>query len=69
MIILKVTKKQAFTLSVEDTFLEKSQRGGGSGQIDSPSRSRVNFTKVEVALNSDADMFLFFEKGMRNEHF
>ena len=27
MIISKVTKKQAFTLSLEDTFFEKPQRG------------------------------------------
>ena len=27
MIILKVTKKQDFTLSLKDTFLEKPQRG------------------------------------------
>ena len=26
MIVLKVTKKQSFTLSLEDTFLEKPQR-------------------------------------------
>ena len=31
MIILKVTKTQGFTLSLEDTFLEKPQEGG---QID-----------------------------------
>ena len=31
MIILKVTKKQGFTLYVENTFLEKLQ---GVGQID-----------------------------------
>ena len=29
MIILKVTKSQSFTLSLEDRFLEK-QQGGGS---------------------------------------
>ena len=33
MIILKVTKKQGFTLSLENTLLEKQQEGGG-GQID-----------------------------------
>ena len=33
MIILKVTKKQVFTLSVENTSLEKPQ---GVGQIDPP---------------------------------
>ena len=31
-IILKVTKNQAFTLSVEDTFLEKPQ-GGSTHRI------------------------------------
>ena len=36
MIILKVPKNQGFTLSLEDTFLEKPQGGGGGGggQID-----------------------------------
>ena len=29
LIILKVTKNQGFTLSAEDTFFEKAQRGGG----------------------------------------
>ena len=33
MIILKVTKNQGFTLSLEDTFLKKPQ-GGRGGQID-----------------------------------
>ena len=33
MIILKVTKKQSFTLSLEDTYLEKPH--WGRGQIDS----------------------------------
>ena len=32
-IILKVTKNQGFTFSLEDTFFEKPQ--GGGGQIDS----------------------------------
>ena len=32
MIILKITQKQGFTLSVESTFLEKPQ----GGQIDPP---------------------------------
>ena len=36
-IILKVTKNQGFTLSLEDTLFEKLQKG--AGQIDpSPSR-------------------------------
>ena len=43
-IILKVTKKQGFTLSLEDTIFEKPQ---GGGQIDppSPSRFRVQLNK------------------------
>ena len=39
MIILKVTKKQGFTLSLEDTFFEKQQEKGD--QIEPPSRFRV----------------------------
>ena len=41
MIILKVTKNQGFTLSLEDTFFEKPQ--GVGGQIDRlpPSLFRV----------------------------
>ena len=34
MIILKVTKNQDFTLSLEDKFFKKSQ---GGGQLDPPS--------------------------------
>ena len=36
MIILKATKNQGLTLSLEDTFLKKPQAGGGEwwGQID-----------------------------------
>ena len=33
MIILKVTKKQCFTLSLEETLFEKPQ-GMGGGQVD-----------------------------------
>ena len=33
MIILKVKKKQGFTLSLENTFLEKPQEGGGRGGV------------------------------------
>ena len=33
IIILKATKKQGFTLPLEDVFLEKPQ-GWGGGQID-----------------------------------
>lgn len=42
MIRLKLTRKQGFSLSLEDIFFEKSQ---GWGQIDPrPSRFRVSFT-------------------------
>ena len=34
--ILKVTKNQGFTLSLEDTFFKKPQVGGWGGQIDPP---------------------------------
>ena len=39
LILLKVTKNQAFTLSLEDKFFEKPQ--GGSSNWPSPSRFRV----------------------------
>ena len=38
-IISKVTKNQGFTLSLEDTFFQKPL--GEGGQIDTPSRFRV----------------------------
>ena len=47
MIVLKVTKKQGFTISVENTFLEKPQ----GSQINHPSAflgSRNNRGKEEV---------------------
>ena len=36
IMILKVTKKQGFTLSLEDTIFEQPQRGGGGGKIEPP---------------------------------
>ena len=36
MIILKVTKNQGFTLSLEDSFMENQSGGGGGGQNDTP---------------------------------
>ena len=33
-IMLKVTKKQGFILSLENTIFEKPQGGGGGGQFD-----------------------------------
>ena len=44
MIILKVTKNQGFTLSLEDTFFEKPQWG----QIDLPNRFRVKGTLMQI---------------------
>ena len=43
MTILKVTKNQGFTLSLEDTFLEKPQGGGGWNW---PSLPFKEFTKL-----------------------
>ena len=43
--ILKVTKNQGFTLSVEDTFFEKPQ---GWCQIDPPSRFRVKKSQFHL---------------------
>ena len=37
-VILKVTKNQGSTLSIEDTFFKKPQRGG---QLDPPRHIRV----------------------------
>ena len=36
MIILKVTKNQGFTLSLEDSFMENQSGGGGGRQNDTP---------------------------------
>ena len=44
VIILKVTKNQGFTLSLEDTFFEKPQVGGPNWPL-SPSRFMVNVLK------------------------
>ena len=45
MIILKDTKNQGFTLSLEDTCVEKT-RGEGRGQIDHlPNRFRFNILR------------------------
>ena len=48
-IILKVTKNQGFTLSVEDTFFKKPQRGGaGEWGGGSPSRFRVKLNQLKI---------------------
>ena len=36
MIVSKVTKKQAFALSLEDIYFEKPHGEGGGGQTDPP---------------------------------
>ena len=41
MIILKVTKNQGFTLSLEDAIFEKPKEGG---QIDPPSCFKVELS-------------------------
>ena len=41
MIILNVTKNHGFTLSLENTTLEKPV-GGGGGQTNTPGHFRVN---------------------------
>ena len=46
MVILKVTKKQGFTLSLEDTLLEKPQTGGS--QIDPTNLFRVKRLHLTV---------------------
>ena len=60
MIILKVTKNQGFTFSLEDTFFEKPQkewvgRGGGGGvgvkcEIDPVSGFRIKLNPINIAL-------------------
>ena len=61
-IILKVTKNQAFTLSLEDTFFEKPQE---SGQIDTtpsphphPPPSAFPPTSVILGLNQTMKMWI-----------
>ena len=61
MIILKVTKNQSFTLSLEDTFFETPQ-GGGVKLTPLPSRIRVKLSYgVTEFLFTDARYFLNME--------
>ena len=57
MILLKVTKKQSFTLSVKDTVLEKPQ----GVKIDPPSPFRVIlfFNTIFVSLFFVSFRFIF----------
>ena len=52
IIILKATKNQGFTLSLEDTFFEKPQRGEGGSNYPPPllSRFRVNQYKAVACM-------------------
>ena len=59
--ILKVTKNQGYTLSLEDTFFEKPQ---GGGQIDPSSRFRVQASNA-ASINEAKK----FGKHLRAEHF
>ena len=52
-IILKVTKKQGLTLSLEDTFFENQRSWVGGwvgGQVDPPSRFRFNTYDFRLCL-------------------
>ena len=58
MIILKVTKNQGFTLSLEDTFFEKPQ--GGGGQFDPPAVSglKIKTAKTPSLRKRTSNVFL-----------
>ena len=60
-IILKVTKNQRFTLSLEDTFFEKPH---GWGQIDHtlpPSRFRIKVFATDVRVYCLLKVFYFIQ--------
>ena len=80
-ITLKVTRNQGFTISLEDIFFEKPQRGGEGSIWPSPSRFRVNlkvshskiklfwkFTKEHPCL-SCAWNFCTFKSSNLNNYF
>ena len=48
-IILKVTKNQGFTLTLEDTFFEKPQGGGWGGQLTPLEQIRVKMLLIPKA--------------------
>ena len=71
MIVLKVTKNQGFTLSLEDTFFEKPIRMGGDGggmggQFDHPHRSR--FRVKLTNLNFGPKRVFPMENGKNEYH-
>ena len=54
MIMLKVTKNQGFSLSLEDTFFEKPQ---GGSNWPRPNRSRVKIHEITVNVAKKLDPF------------
>ena len=54
MIMLKVTKNQGFSLSLEDTFFEKPQ---GGSNWPRPSRSRVKINEITINVAKKLDPF------------
>ena len=62
MIILKVTKNQGFTISLEDTFFEKPQgrEDGGGGQIDPPPSPYFGRSWVHTYFDSVTDSLNLF---------
>ena len=67
VIILKVTKKQAFTLSLEDTYFEKPQGAWGGEQMD-PSPPVVLGLRLVYSFSSTQQKLCYLEtvcgKGM-----
>ena len=64
MAILKVTEKQDFTLSLEDTFWEK-QRGGSNWP---PSLFRVNICSDSLIENSSIYKWGIWAKNLKMEN-
>ena len=67
MIILKVTKNQGFTLSLEDTFFEKSQGWGGQLVYQQLALDLVtsNNIKLQIAENRFVKDYLQVNQSSR----
>ena len=64
MIILKITKKQGFALSLEDKFFEKPQGGWGGGG-GGGGEDKLQITKpLRQSLLSDIYYLAIFPPGM-----